>query len=242
MYLKIKRNMQKSRTIFIWDVQGCYDELKLLIKKLKIKKNDNIYFVWDLINKWPKSFKVLKYLYKNKSRFHSIKWNHELNFLNWLKWEKYSDNKELKKLKKKIDNKKTNYLIKYIENLPLYIEENDFILIHWWLIPNKKLEEHTADEITNIREYNWKPWYEYYKWEKPIIYWHWAEEGLQIREKTKWLDSGCVYGKALTAYILETWEVIQQNSLECYIDVFKTKNKLLKRVKDIFNFNKKIWD
>lgn len=231
--------MQNYRTIFIWDVQGCYDELKLLIKKLKLKKNDKVYFVWDLINRWPKSYKVLKYLYKNKYRFTSIKWNHELNFLNWLKWEKYSDNKQLKKLKNKIEEHKKNYLIKYIEWLPLFIEEEHFILIHWWLIPNKKLEDHTEQEITNIREFNWKPWYEYYKWNKPIIYWHRAESWLQIRKKTKWLDSGCVYGKALTAYILETWEVIQQNSLECYVDLYKGNNNLFKKVQNIFQKN--IW-
>lgn len=231
--------MQNSRTIFIWDIQGCYDELKLLIKKLKLKKNDKVYFVWDLVNRWPKSYKVIKYLYKNKSKFYCVKWNHELNFLNWLKWEKYPDHHIFKKLKKKIEEKKSNFLIKYLENLPLYIEEEKFILIHWWLVPNKKLSEHTAQEITNIREYNWKPWYEYYKWEKPIIYGHWAEESLQIREKTKWLDSWCVYWKALTAYILETWEVIQQNALECYVDIFKNRNNLFKKVKNIFQKN--IW-
>lgn len=231
--------MQNYRTIFIWDVQGCYDELKLLIKKLKLKKNDKVYFVWDLINRWPRSYKVIKYLYKNKSRFKCVKWNHELNFLNWLKWGKNHDNKQLKKLKKKIEEKNTNYLIKYIESLPLYIEEKDFILIHWWLIPNKKIEDHTEEEITNMREFNWKPWYEYYKWDKPIIYGHWAEAWLQIRKKTKWLDSWCVYWKALTAYILETWELIQQNSLECYVDLYKGNNNLLKKVRGIFQ--KSIW-
>jgi bis(5'-nucleosyl)-tetraphosphatase (symmetrical) len=231
--------MQSYRTIFIWDVQGCYDELKLLIKKLKLKKNDKVYFVGDLINRWPRSYKVIKYLYKNKSRFNSVKWNHELNFLNWLKWEKNLDHKHFKKLKNKIEEHKTNFLIKYLESLPLYIEKDNFILIHWWLIPNKKIEDHTDLEITNLREFNWKPWYEYYKWEKPVIYWHWAEESLQIREKTKWLDSWCVYWKALTAYILETWEVIQQNALDCYVNVYKGNSNLLKKVKNIFQKN--IW-
>lgn len=231
--------MKNSRTIFIWDVQWCYDELKLLIKKLKLKKEDKVYFVWDLINRWPRSYKVLKYLYKNKSRFYCVKWNHELNFLNWLKWEKIWDNKLLKKLKHKIDEKKSNYLIKYIESLPLFIEEENFILIHWWLIPNKRLEDHSEQEITNIREFNSKPWHEYYKWDKPIIYGHRAEAWLQIRKRSIWLDSWCVYGKALTAYILESWEVIQQNSLECYVDLYKGNNNLLKKVKDIFQKN--IW-
>ena len=227
--------MLKSRTIFIWDIQGCYDELKLLIKRLKLKKDDKVYFVWDLINKWPKDYKVLKYLYKNKYRFFCVKWNHEINFLRWLNWESYTNDKPFKKLKKKIEDKKTNYLIKYIEDLPLYIETRGFILLHAWITPNKKLKDHSEDDITRIREYNWKPWYEYYKWSKKVIYWHWAEDNLQIRSKTKWLDSWCVYGKALTAYILETDEVIQQSALDCYVDIYAKKHNTLEKIRRLFN-------
>jgi bis(5'-nucleosyl)-tetraphosphatase (symmetrical) len=222
--------MEKSRTIFIWDIQWCFDELKLLIKKLNLKPNDKVYFVWDLINKWPKSYKVLKYMYKNKHRFYSVKWNHELNFLRWLKWETYNNDKDFKNLKKKIEKNKTHYLIKYIEELPLYIEKKDFLLIHWGLIPNKIVTELTEDEITRTRDIKWKPWYKYYTWNKKIIYWHWAEDSLQINKKTKWLDSWCVYWKALTAYILETEEVIQQNALDVYINVYKKNWWIIKRI------------
>jgi len=217
--------MQKSRTIFIWDVQWCYDEMKLLLKKLKLKKSDKVYFTWDLINKWPKNFKTLKYLYKNNFRFNYIKGNHEVNFLRWLDWEKSEHEKEFKKLKKKIHKTKTNYLIKFLEDIPLYLEDENFILVHGGLIPNKTLKKHSEDEITRTREYNGKPWYEYYKWEKTVIYWHRAESGINIREMTKWIDSWCVYGKALTAYTLETWEIIQQNALDIYENVYNRKKR-----------------
>lgn len=225
--------MKKSRTIFIWDVHWCYSELKLLLKRLKLKKEDRVFFAWDIINRWPDSYKVLKYIYKNKFRFNCIKWNHEVNFSNWNKWSKYENDWDFIKLKKKIIKNKANYLIKYIEKLPLYIEEKDFILVHWWIIPNKKLKDHNEDEITRLREYNWKPWHEYYKWKKQVIYWHWAEESLQIKNKTKWLDSWCVYWKALTAYILETWEVIQQNALNIYINIYNKKS-FIDKVKWLF--------
>ena len=94
--------------------------------------------------------------------------------------------------------------IEYLLNLPLYIETESWILLHWWLVPWKKLEEHHIDEITRIRDYNWKPWYEYYNWKKPIIYWHWAANWLSIKNNTIWLDSWCVYWKHLTAYIIRS--------------------------------------
>ena len=213
-----EKRMQKSRTIFIWDVHWCYEELKLLIEKLIIKNNDKVYFVWDIINKWPKSYKVLKFIYKNKDQFKVIKWNHEVNFLKWLEWSKYNSDNKFEELKEKIDIKGKYELIQYIKDFPIYIENESFILVHWWL-KNKKIEEHTEDEITRTREVDWELWYNKYNWEKKVIYWHNALDWLQIREKTIWLDSWCVYWKSLTAYILETWEVYSQNSLDKYINI-----------------------
>lgn len=215
--------MIKSRTIFIWDIHWCYDEFKLLIKKLNIQKDDKVYLTWDIINKWPKSYKILKYVYKNKDKIKTIKWNHEINFLRWLNWEDYNSDWVFEKLKEKIEKKDKLFLIDFIKEMPLYIEETNFILIHWWLDLNKKLEQHTEDEITRIREINWELWYKNYKWNKKIIYWHNAIDWLQIQWNTVWLDSWCVYWKSLTAYILETWEVISQNALDIYCNVYANK-------------------
>ncbi|MFK7780136.1 MAG: metallophosphoesterase [Candidatus Gracilibacteria bacterium] len=230
--------MIKSRTIFIGDVQGCYSELKLLIKKLKLIPKDKVYFAGDMINKGPKSFKVLKYIYKNKGQFKCVKGNHEIDFLEWLEGKPYKKNKAFKKLRNKIAKKGVPYLIQYLKDLPLYIEGNNFILLHGGLIPNKEIQDHSQDEITRLCEYEGKPWYEYYKGDKKIIYGHWAKEGIQFREKTKGLDSGCVYGKSLTAYILETGDVIQQTALSVYINPYKAQKTLSDKIKDLFKFKK----
>jgi len=209
----------KKRTIFIWDIHWCYDELKLLIKKIKLTNKDKIYLVWDYINKWPKSFKVLKFLYKNKKQFHWVLWNHDLAFLKWLNWDLVDDywKKTFKKLKSKLEENPE--ILEYYKNLPLYIEKDDFLLIHWWLNPNKSLEEQKPEELTNLRVINKEPWYNFYKWEKKVIYWHWATQWINIRKNVVWLDSWCCYGWYLSAYILETWELIQQSSQEQYAQI-----------------------
>ena len=222
----------KKRTIFIWDIHWCYDELRLLIKKLNIREYDRVFFVWDLINKWPKSYKVIKYLYKKREQLKVILWNHDLEFLKWLSWNLIYKNTDFrKKLKTKLE--KHPDIVEYFKNIQLYIEEKDFLLIHWWIIPWRKLKEHKAEEICNLRTYKWKPWYKYYKWNKKIIYWHWAIEGLNIRENTIWLDSWCVYWNYLTAYILETWEIIKQEALKQYIDPYKKKS-IISKIKGLF--------
>lgn len=242
-----------SRKIFIWDVHWCFDELILLLEKIKITDNDKIYLTWDFINKWPKSYEVLEFLYKNKDNFSYVIWNNEVNFLKWiiankqenqiiinelykkyliwnnndldfLQWinlQKSKNHKIFNDLYKKIKENNSFHFLDIIINSPMYIEEDNFILVHWWIIPGKKLEEHSLDEITRLRLYNNELWYKNYFWDKKIIYWHNAKDWLQIREKTIWLDSWCVYWKSLTAYILDSWEIYSQNALSVYENINK---------------------
>jgi len=222
-----------KRTIFIWDIHGCFDEFIALLEKIKYNvETDQLYLTGDLINKWPKAFELIDFLLKNP-QIKSVIGNNEVNFIRYIgdleikgdfvdngnygfliekglydkKYEKKNSlfDKYLKQFSKEH--------IEYLLNLPLWIEDENWILLHWGLVPWKKLEEHHIDEITRIREYVWyqddkyrnieikRPWYEYYDWEKTIIYWHWAADWLRIRKNTIWLDSGCVYWKHLTAYI-----------------------------------------
>jgi predicted phosphodiesterase len=227
-----------TRTIFIWDIHGCFDEFIALLEKIKYKpETDQLYLTGDLINKWPKAKELLDFLIQNP-QIKSVIWNNEVNFLRRLQKIKSEDDQMIniknyeKLIKKGLFDKsydKENPLfeqylkifskehIKYITSLPLYIETNGWILLHGWLVPWKKLEEHHLDEITRIRQWDWKPWYDYYTWSKTIIYGHWAADWLRIRQNTKWLDTGCVYGKRLTAYCYETWEIWQISAKKLYL-------------------------
>ncbi len=208
------------RTIFIWDIHGCFKEFINLLEKLEYNKDiDKLYLTWDIINKWPESFKVLDFLIKNP-QIKSVVWNNEINFLRYLKQDYINYNQTFNELKKYVSKKH----IEYLKSLPTYIETSNWILLHAWVIPGKPLKEHNINEITRIRKINWKKWYEYYnKTNKKIIYWHYAADGLQVRKNTIWLDSGCVYWKYLTAYIYETWQVIQEPALKQYVKVTSCK-------------------
>ena len=208
-----------TRTIFVWDVHGCYSELKKLIKTLKITHSDRVFFVWDLIFKWPKSLKVLKYIYKNKKQFKWVIWNKEHELFEAIKNKQYYSKTE-KKLAKKLQNKYPK-ILEYMYSVPYYREENDFILVHAWVVPWVDLDDQKKIDLCYLREFQWKPWYEYYSWPKKIIYGHWAVDWLQIHKYTIGLDSWCVYGWKLSAYILESWELIQINSKKMYKNPYK---------------------
>lgn len=210
-----------SRTLFIGDVHGCYDELMGLVMKIWLIPQDQLYFVWDLINKWPKSLEVVEWI-RNRPNTWSVLGNHEYfplislediekivnesNHLSdghreWIRTQ-YERSRDLRTIMEQ------RWHREWLISLPHIIERDNFILVHGGLHPD--FGTNTPREVsTLIRLINGKPWYDSYTGTKPVIYWHWAVDGLRIRPNTIGLDSGCCFGGHLSAYCLETQEIWQ---------------------------------
>lgn len=62
------------------------------------------------------------------------------------------------------------------------------------------------------------PWFRYPRRERDrdvlVLYGHWAAQGLAVRKRSIGLDSGCAWGRRLTALRLEDGEIIQQKNLD----------------------------
>ena len=200
--------MNMARTIFIGDVHGCLDELRILVERLDLHKQDRVILLGDLINRGPDSAGVVRYV--AEKGFECILGNHEEDFL-------HSDQK-LNKYKSLAEQLKEP-LLRFLESLPLYIEEERFIAVHAGLQPDRHPAKTKREVLLNIRTWDGNgkdlfspelpPWYDLYQGPKTVFYGHWARQGLNIREKTVGLDSGCVYGNSLSAYILEERRVVQ---------------------------------
>ena len=80
-------------TYVIGDVQGCFNELKHLLKKIKYnRKKDKIIFAGDIINKGPQSLKTINFIMSLGKNAQIVLGNHEILFLahsyNYLPFEK----------------------------------------------------------------------------------------------------------------------------------------------------------
>jgi diadenosine tetraphosphatase ApaH/serine/threonine PP2A family protein phosphatase len=114
----------------------------------------------------------------------------------------------------------------WILDLPWAIEEDAFIAVHAGLTHGKTIAEHLSDpqmarNLLDIRTIEWHdgsivPWHQAYSSTKKIVYGHWAAQGLSIGKNAVGLDTGCVYGKQLTAYILETDEIVSVPAKRVY--------------------------
>ena len=63
------------------DIQGCWRELKALMKKLNFKDGDELWLAGDLVNRGPDSLKVLRKLRDMDQQARIVLGNHDLHFL-----------------------------------------------------------------------------------------------------------------------------------------------------------------
>jgi bis(5'-nucleosyl)-tetraphosphatase (symmetrical) len=130
----------------IGDIQGCYKEFRLALKKVNFDiENDYLWLVGDLINRGPDSLKLIKYLYKIRKRTHIVLGNHELHFLSCLYGQR-----ELSKtdtLSKLIKTKKSQKYAEFLIQQPLIFQKKieyqnkskRIIMVHAGVPPNLSL-------------------------------------------------------------------------------------------------------
>ena len=101
----------------IGDVQGCYDELKLLCKKINFNPNkDLLIFAGDLVNRGPKSLEVLNFCLKNKKSVRAVLGNHDFYLLYLLEHKKKNES-----LKNILNSKNSNKIYSWLKKLPLLL-------------------------------------------------------------------------------------------------------------------------
>jgi len=54
-----------------------------------------------------------------------------------------------------------------------------------------------------------RPWDDFYTGSRTVVFGHWAQRGLVNKARLRGLDTGCVYGGALTAWIAEEDRLVQ---------------------------------
>lgn len=218
-----------KRTLIVGDVHGCIDELNQLLEFAGYQQNeDRLIFVGDLINKGPGSFAVLEKVRALNAEV--TMGNHELSFLKFLKKDN-SEHEFFSPLKDAMQSKVNDWK-DYISTFKPFIRLDGALVVHAGLVPGEKPEESDVNVLARIRTWDGvgkelnrqgkdPAWYELYDGDDLIVYGHWAEKGLNISDKYIGLDSGCVYGRQLSALSLPDRKIFQVSAKKQYMPVKK---------------------
>jgi diadenosine tetraphosphatase ApaH/serine/threonine PP2A family protein phosphatase len=211
----------ETRTIVVGDIHGCYDELIALIEKVDLGPSDRVVCVGDLIAKGPKSREVLQ-LFMSDARFTSVIGNHDLALRRRWNGEDIELKPSQKEVNKELKAEKDVYA-SYLNRLPFVIDLDTHLVVHAGLRPNVELYSQTTGDMTRLRTLGGDresdegtPWYHVYYGEKTVLFGHWPAPEPRRGKNAIGLDTGCVYGYNLTAYIIESTEFVSVPALRAY--------------------------
>jgi len=210
-----------KKTIVVGDIHGCYDELQALLTKLDFGSEDKVIAVGDLTVKGPKNREVLE-LFSEDSRFSSVVGNHDLALVKYFKGDSdHLKHTQMKTFKEVLAGGRK--LLEYVASLPTYIELDSHIVVHAGVRPKVDLANQVIEDLVELRtlgpdrtDRDGKPWYEEYEGEKTVLFGHWPAPLPRSGKKAIGLDTGCVYGYQLTAYLIETNQFASVNAFAAY--------------------------
>lgn len=210
-----------TRTIVVGDIHGCYDELMALLEKVDLGASDRVVSVGDLITKGPKSREVLQ-LFMTDGRLSTVIGNHDLALRRYWNGEDINLKPAQKEAHKELKAGKDDYT-SFLNRLPFMIDLGTHLVVHAGLRPNVELYSQTTGDLTRLRTLGpnreseeGTPWYHVYHGDKTVLFGHWPAPEPRKGEKAIGLDTGCVYGHNLTAYIIETNEFVSVSALRAY--------------------------
>lgn len=201
------------RTIVIGDIHGCFDELVSLLERVNLDASDRVVAVGDLTVKGNKSREVLD-LFISDARFSSVIGNHDLALVRFWRGETNTLKESQRRTFDELQAEASLYF-EYLNSLPFMIDLGSHVVVHAGVRPGIALAEQSRKDLTELRTLGpdrtsreGVPWYEVYDEEKVVLFGHWPSSEPRRGRSALGLDTGCVYGGQLTAYVIETGDLI----------------------------------
>jgi len=189
----------------IGDVHGCLDELLELLEKIgwsmERSRSITVVLVGDLVNKGPKSLEVLRFAKAacSKVNFYAVRGNHDEAALKaFHKHRNNPDETIPDKYRWTLDMTEDD--ASFIESLPYTITfpQHNTLVVHAGLNNScPDLESQSCEDLVSIRA-----WAQNYRGFLHVVFGHDAKRGLQQQPNATGIDTGCVYGRELTALLI----------------------------------------
>jgi hypothetical protein len=202
------------RHIFIGDVHGCLDELRALLVKVGHQVGDVVVLVGDLVAKGPDSSGVVAFA--RESGLRAVRGNHDEAVLRIRHaWQRGQVPERARPGHLRVARSLSQLDVAWLETLPLSMGLPMFnaLVVHAGIVPGVPLAKQRPIDILTMRALtphgqasprleDGVQWVTRYSGPAHVIFGHDALSGLQRTAFASGLDTGCVYGRELTALIL----------------------------------------
>ena len=124
----------------IGDVQGCYDTLQKLLKKINFSEDrDQLFFLGDVVNRGNKSLETLRFIYSLRENANVVLGNHDFHLLVCSLTSQKPNFKDT--FSDIINSPDKHTLLDYLLTRPLILEHQGAILVHAGIPPQWNISE-----------------------------------------------------------------------------------------------------
>ena len=211
--------LRRKKTYVIGDIHGCLAPLKALMAKLPLRREDELLFIGDYIDRGPDAKGVVDYVLELRKscpgKVICLTGNHEWMLLNHLdgsdtvSWLLNGGEATLASYGG--EDKVPHGHLEFFHSLPPFHRTDDYLFVHAGIRPGVPLEAQTTEDMLWIRR-------EFYlypgRFEPPVVFGHTPLREVFKREDRIGIDTGCVYGGKLTCLVLPGRDVIQVNGIK----------------------------
>jgi hypothetical protein len=206
-----------ARTIVIGDLHGCYDEAIELLTQVGASSSDRVIFAGDLVDRGPNPRECVELA----MRYEAIQGNHEEKHLQ----QRHRADDRLAPSHLETRRALEPEHLDYFAKLPFYIRlpEHNAVVVHAGMMPGKGVEEQDPYHLLHAqciqppsKKSYWPSkapvthtfWTHHWKGPERVIFGHTVFDKPLVTEYAVGIDTGCAYGRSLTAVILPAWEIV----------------------------------
>ncbi len=228
----LRRIEGRGRCIFVGDTHGCYAEVSDLFAAIGVDVDDTVISVGDLVRKGPDPVRCLE-LWREQG-YHAVLGNNEEKVLRSGRGAESPGDRALVA---------RDDLLEFIATFPLVIDLPDrgVAVVHGGLMPGMRVDPEDVtrhrDVLTKLRYIRrdgdgWRNvpkgeerpgdrlWAQEWRGERYVLYGHTPLVEPRYDERALGLDTGCVYGRRLTAAVWTRgeWSITSVKARKAYTD------------------------
>jgi hypothetical protein len=212
-----------GRTLIVGDVHGCASELDDLIASVHFERGiDRLVLVGDLVARGPESRAVIERVMEYQGIF--VRGNHDEKVVSWWRVERARGRREADKTvrlserhRAVVDSLDERHFRRLAAApLILALPGHGLTVVHAGVAPGSLPHECHEEVILTVRSLDADgkvsrkllevPWARAWRGPMQLVFGHDARRNLQVEDFATGLDTGCCYGRRLSALLLAEGE------------------------------------